>query len=438
MRFLIVVIVTLVLMSSYSFADELETLKNENVELRQRMEKLEGELKEIKQMIGERSTTAVIPVPPPVVEKVVEKEKPSVQTKYPVELYGYIKLDAAYDTARMDNGNFPRWVLSESTNDNDDEFNMTARQSRFGLNIKGPDISDSKTSGKVEVDFYEGGDENKNRLMMRHAYLQLDWPESDFSILAGQTTDVISPLFPPTVNYGIEWWSGNPGYRRPQLRLTKGFDVSGDSDLLFQCALTRTIGDTGTGFDPGDTGEDAGFPTLQGGAGYSFPLFADKKATVGLSGHWGKEEYDTDNTGGGIDYDTWSANIDITLPLAKKLTLKGEIWTGENLDTYFAGIGQGVNTTLRREIGSSGGWTALSLGPFNKWRFNLGGGIDNPEEDDLNDGNRTKNASIFGNVTYDINESVQMGLELSQWETDYKNQENGDSFRVQSSLIYNF
>lgn len=423
---------------SVSADDDIDNIKEENAQLRQRVEKMEQELKEIKKLLSERQITAEPTTPPPVA-KVTEKEKPTISTKYPVELYGYIKLDAAYDTARTDNGNFPRWVLSEATNDNDDEFNITARQSRFGLNFNGPDISSgTKTSGKVEVDFYEGGEENKNRLMMRHAYLQLEWPDTDFSLLAGQTTDLMSPLFPDTLNYSILWWSGNPGYRRPQLRLTKEFDVRDNSNFILQGALARTIGDTGTGFDPGDTGEDSGFPTLQGRAAYSFPLLTEKKTTVGISGHWGEEEYDIDNTGTSIDYDTWSGNIDLTLPVVKKLAFKGELWTGENLDTYFAGIGQGVNTTLQREIGATGGWVALNLGPFNKWRFNFGGGVDNPDDDDLSDGSRSKNVSIFGNVLYDINESVQTGLEISHWKTDYKNMENGDSIRIQSSLIYKF
>lgn len=82
-------------------------------------------------------------------------EKPAVRSKYEMDIYGFIKVDAAYDTDRMDAGNFARWVVSEDEGGDDDDFSITANQSRLGLNVKGPDLLGGKTSGKIEVDFYE-------------------------------------------------------------------------------------------------------------------------------------------------------------------------------------------------------------------------------------------------------------------------------------------
>ncbi len=406
-------------------ADEMERLKRENVELRQRVERLEAALDEIKSLLPEQ------PAP------VAGKDKPAVRSSYPVVLYGYLKFDAAYDSARTDVGNFARWVESEEDREDDDQFNATARESRLGLKFDGPEFGGASTRGRVEIDFYEGGGENKNRVMLRHAYLELNWPERDFSILAGQTSDVISPLYPYTLNYSVAWWVGNIGYRRPQFRLTKGFDVGADSHLVFQAAATRTIGDD-IAYDPGDTGEDTGFPTFQGRTALSFPFLTDEKATVGVSGHWGQEEFDMDASDNNKKFDSWSANVDVTLPIFQWLTAKGEFWTGENLDDYLGGIGQGVNQTTMDEIQSAGGWVALSLGPFGRWHYNLGAGLDDPDNGDLNDGDRSRNCAVWGNVIYDVNEAVQAGIELSRWETDYKNLEDGDSVRVQTSLIYRF
>ena len=136
-----------------------------------------------------------------------------------VSLYGTIKLDAAYDTSSIDVGNFARWVESPAVED-DDQFNLTARQTRLGLRLAGPETEALAASGRVEIDFYEGGEENKNRLMLRHAYMVVDWLEPDIELLAGQTSDLISPLVPMTLNYSVAWWAGNIGYRRPQARLT--------------------------------------------------------------------------------------------------------------------------------------------------------------------------------------------------------------------------
>ncbi len=405
-----------------------EELKRTNAELRERLDKLDKDLEEINRKIEER---------PAAVALQVEAQKPAVRSKYPVELYGYIKLDAAYDDSRVSTGNFARWVESEATNKDDDEFNMTANQTRLGLNFFGPETANLKTGGKVELDFYGGGPENKSHLMLRHAYLKVEWPQSDLSLLAGQTSDVISPLVPGTLNYTVAWWVGNPGYRRPQLRLTKGFKVGADSRLLLQAAAARTIGDS-TAFSPGDTGEDAGFPTLQGRAALSFPLLTNKKTTLGISGHWGEEEYDTDAMDNHKHYKTWSANLDVTLPICPHLALKGELFTGENLDAYLAGIGQGVNTTSRKEIASEGGWAALRCGPFGKWRFTAGGGVDNPDRDDISTGGRERNVSIFANTIYKINAAAEAGLEVSHWDTKYKGMRDGESLRYQMSFIYKF
>jgi len=189
---------------------------------------------------------------------VASADIPVIQPEYTVNLYGYTKLDACYDTSRTSAGNFAQWV--EPGKDNDNQFNMTARQTRLGLNFSGPSEDGVRTSGRLELDFYGGGAENKNLPMMRHAFMQLDWPKSGFSILAGQTSDLISPLVPSTVNYSVAWWVGDIGYRRPQLRLTQSFNMGVASQLLFQLAAVRAIG-----------GEDAGWPGFQGRTALSFP-----------------------------------------------------------------------------------------------------------------------------------------------------------------------
>ena len=315
---------------------------------------------------------------------------------------------------------------------------MTARQSRLGLKINGPKDEGLETSGRVEVDFYEGGAENKARLMMRHAYMKLDWPDDDFNIIAGQTSDVISPLYPYTLNYSVMWWTGNIGYRRPQLRLTKGLAFNDDVYLRFEGALARTIGNSTTSFTPGDAGEDAGIPGVQGRVSATLPMFGYKPGTVGVSGHWAKEELDTDATGAHRDFDSWSVNVDVTEPVNKWLTLKGEFFSGENLSAYLGGIGQGINTSRYREIGSRGGWIAAGLGPWNKWSFNVGAGMDDVDNADVDAGDLTLNRSIFGNMIYSINKNTQVGFELSHWHTEYKGQGDGDSLRAQTSLIYKF
>ncbi len=50
------------------------------------------------------------------------KERKPVWSTLDIQLYGYIKVDAAYDTTRTSPGNYVKWVDSEATKKNDNEF----------------------------------------------------------------------------------------------------------------------------------------------------------------------------------------------------------------------------------------------------------------------------------------------------------------------------
>ena len=444
-------------------------------QLKQRIEKLEKELNSVKQQMADQAAKPAAepkkPAPEPNAEKLAapaaEKpaiKAPSVADKKPVmsgldvEIYGRIKLDAVYDSARVDVGNYAKWVRPDRGNNDRSQYDVTANESRIGLLINGPKNEDIKTGGRIEMDFYGGGAENKSNPMMRHAYMTVDWLSEKFGILAGQTSDVISPLWPDTLNYSVGWWVGNIGYRRPQLRLTKEFTIDKDSSIKLEGAIARTIGRTNSGIlsaDQADTGENAGVPTFQGRISATIPMLGYKPGTIGFSGHYAKEKYDTAPSSSvpATDnriFDSWSLNLDYLQPINEWLSVKGEFFTGENLDAYLGGIGQGVRNIgtasapiYDKEIAAKGGWVQASLGPWGKWRFNVGVGIDDPKNDDLKGSGasldvRALNRSIFGNVIYAIDKNAEIGFELSQWHTEYLNSNDADSIRAQTSFIYKF
>jgi hypothetical protein len=356
-----------------------------------------------------------------------------------IQLYGKIKMDAAYDSGRADSGNFARWVESGDLYRGDGQFNATANETRFGVKITGPETENLKISGLAEIDFYGGGGEASPHPRMRHAYMTFDMPKKKLSILAGQTWDVISPLNPGTLNYTVAWWAGNIGVRRPQVRVTQGFSLNDDTELTLQGALLRNMGDV-TGFDPGDSGEDAGIPSVQARASVTFPLFGGKKSTFGLSGHFGEEEYDRNADGDHIEVYSWSGNLDAKIPITDWMTLKAEAFTGQNLDSYAGGIGTGINVVGNdvSELKSSGGWLAVSLGPWDQWSFNVGASGEIITSGITIDGTRESNSSIFGNVIYTINDHASVGFELSNWHTEYQNATGGNDVRAQTSFIYKF
>jgi hypothetical protein len=427
---------------------DLKSLQEENAQLRNRVDNLENELSEIKKTLGKPAEPTT---PAPVeftdaqmarLKKLADSKKNPVLSAFDIELYGYVKLDLAHDSALTSVGNYARWVESAQGIKDHGQFSLTADQTRLDLKATGPAHGQMQSSALVEIDFYGGGEAaNRPVPMMRLAYMNLEWPEEEFSILAGQAADVISPLWMPTLNYTVGWWQGDIGYRRPQLRLTKGFELAKDVEFKLEAAVTRDIGfDNAFTEDYSDTGQDASIPGLQGRASLTLPGFNNKPTTIGVSGHWAEEVVNNTITlANPQTVDSWSINLDLTVPITTWLSLTGEAYSGRDLFAYLGGIGQGFDTNLVRGIRDNGGWAAVTLKPTPKWQFNVGGGFDKVPKGDVPEAtSRTFNSVIFGNAQYAFTSNFTLGYEMSYLRTEYEGQEDGEDVREQLSLIYKF
>ena len=129
--------------------------------------------------------------------------------------------------------------------------------------------------------------------------------------------------------------------RRPQLRLTKGIALDDKSKLVIKVAAAREISELPTVLS-GYTYKEGPYPAMQGSVAYVAPLFTAQPVLIGLSGLWGKEEYDG-TTSGWIDFPLYALSADLLLPLVDGFTVKANAWKGTNLDSYLGGILQGVN-----------------------------------------------------------------------------------------------
>ncbi len=416
-----------------------------------RINRLEQELAELKTQVHTKSI-----VNPGQAEATKKAESPSAPlvstgsgTK--IQFYGFTRFDASYDTGQISPGNIALWAQPKTAGNNDAEWNLTAGATRLGLNLSGPDTETMKLTGNIEFDFLTTiSAENNQTPRLRHGYLKAYWPASDFSIIAGQTWDVISSLIPFVDDPALMWDAGNIGSRHPQVRFTKGFPAGEKGHIEVAAAASRTIGEKNyTGeIIATDPGKDAFMPTLQGRIAWSAPLLVKTQpATIGISGHYGQEEWDTDNQGNHKTLDSWSCNLELTMPICPKMTLAGEYFTGTNLDDYYGGIGQGVNPSpsIIKEIRSNGGWASLRFAFNPETSFSFGAGIDDPNNNDLpqfdstgKNYSRTKNQTIFGTLVNKITPNLILGLQLAQWKTDYFNGDRGNALRAQSSITYKF
>ncbi len=421
-------------------------LQTESLQLR--IEKLEQELNELKQLMKKQQERNLEGVKEVKIEQNAEistkkTTKEAAEThatnKFQFEPYGYVKLDASYDDSRTNYGNFVLYVPRELENKSDDEFNMTARQTRLGMNITASHFTEWTARARIEVDFYGDGStthENKAEPMLRHAFLRFN--KEGLSIIAGQTSDVISPLNPYTLNYTVGWGAGNIGYRRPQLGLTTDYSLNDKNRLLTAVSVARTSGlvNEDLDLDGQNDGEETGIPSIQARLALATKCFNEKESVFGLSGHYGEEEVNWETFERKLK--SWSINLDFDIPLAEQISLKGEAFVGRNLDDYFGGILQGVNVVTREGIKAKGGWAQVRYQPDEKWKVHAGFGLDDPSDEYLDPGMRAKNTFIYLNGLFEVIPAVTVGLEYSHWETEYKEMNRGTDNRVQASFIYNW
>ncbi len=370
--------------------------------------------------------------------------KTAVRGKRAVEIYGYIKLDASVDNG-IDPGNFARYAKSGVR---DSQSCMTAKESRLGLSFL-REGNAGKVSGKVEIDFCgTGGDENKGLPMMRHAYMELSSPSRKRSLLAGQSSDVIAPLNPASINYTVYWYAGNIGYRRPQVRFTQA-SGSGNTSLTAQVAVCRTIGESAAfvlaspaavTFVDASSGEDSGYPTVEGRIALATGAPSGANLALGIYAQLGQEQFDPFG-----DFMTSCVGGDLTFVPLRKVEIKSEAWKGRNLDAFLGGIGQGMNLKNTKigeaplkEIHAQGGWVAVVLGPFGRVKCYGGAGVDDPTDKDLNGKNRSRNQAAWSGVSVNVESATRVAVEYSYFDTRYLDAPMGFSHRGQVSLIYDF
>lgn len=352
----------------------------------------------------------------------------------PLSIYGFARLDVLLNDSRMSSLDDPSYVMNEPAGGQlESELTMTPRLSRVGLSIDRWEIKDDRIfgEGKVEIDFAGGGGANAIRL--RHAYASISAMrrERGVELLAGQTWDLASPLFPSAQNDTQLRYAGNLGDRRPQLRLA--LHPSNMLQLSVAAAAPAVL-DPGAGpgdpADPDGDGRDAPMTSSRPMLQWLLELRGrigrrDQVARLGISGHAARAELPD-----GTTRPSTSVGAHFYLPLVPQVVVLGEGYFGTNLAELGGGIGQGINMTTREGVRSLGGWLELALLPTQRHMLAVGTSVDSARDEDLEPGDRERNGTIYSVLRYKPHPALQLGLEHLYWKTEYKGMPRGVANRM--------
>jgi hypothetical protein len=325
------------------------------------------------------------------------------------------------------------------------DFFLDTRRTRLGLDVIGPRIAacgNAQSSGKVEIDFHgEFVAENRPGVLLRHAYGEIK--NEEFRLLAGQTWDVVSPLYPSMLSYSVLYAQGNIGYRRAQVRLERYVSLPTDQQLTLQMSINQNVINDFTD-DPGVEPESVGWPLIEGRVAYSDDTrdWIAGPVSLGFSGHIGEQGFDFVTVGPPLNLPpqddarirTWSLNVDLRVPITNQSGFQGEYFMGENLSTFLGGIAQGVCPCLRRPIRSHGGWVELWHDWSPDYQSHLGFGVDDPNGNDMLFG-RTYNQVLFANIVHDVTEFLIIGFELSLNKTTFKETRPGEPIPITGESV---
>ncbi len=373
--------------------------------------------------------------------------------------YGFVRFDAIYDDSRMSNHQFPMYALSEDElagPANDSRTTLHPRLTRFGAKLGAFDLpAPWSARALIEIDFQNGGRESREVIRMRQGYFEVR--RGDLAILAGQTWDLISPLYPAANNDGMMWNAGNLGDRRPQARVSWTPSV-GQGAIALAVAATQTGAVDSKDLDGNGTldGSDAAEPGVQGRAGYARAFDSGASLKAGAWGHFAREET-ASPVGEEREFESWVGGFDVSLFPHAKFGVEGEGWSGENLSDIRGGIGQGINRFTGRAVASKGGWAQVVLKPHAKVAVFAGYAIDDPDDEDvptleeatsksgansaiqaLGDTGRTKNEAAFGVVRVRPWAPLQIALEYIHWKTAYAGLDEGTDNRIDAHTTLYF
>ena len=357
-------------------------------------------------------------------------------------LGGVVSADFYYNHARPLAPGIPFFLTPRSPfGFNQDTFDANARATTlFGL-VKGPKVCDFETGALVAVCLF-----NDALIVDRYGILPIQaWGElknDDWRFAAGLQFDVFSPLNPNMLTFSLLGGSGNAGVGFPgQARVERYLHPSCNEQITLTVALSEPVSTTVN--NQLALNEDNGFPNLEARAAWAYgPLTGegvDKKRPleVGVSGLLGQIR--TTQAATRVVADVWGLAADVRWAITPCYGVQGEIFAGQTLGSYTAGILQNTNVSTFAGVHAAGGWVEgyYYLVP-EKLHAHVGYGIDDPLDGDLALGQPVRNETYFANLIWQATKHIRVGGELTYRRTEYTLLRNNDGMGFQTQVQWKF
>ena len=154
------------------------------------------------------------------------------ESEWGINFNGFVKTDANFDTREsvtIREGHFLLYPTPEKLDPKGNDinahpqFNILSIQTRLTGKITAPDFLGAKTSGVLEGAFFGHSDSDINGFRLRHAFLNLDWGNSELIIGQYWHPMFVLEAFPQVVSFntGVPF---QPFARNPQIKFTQHFN----------------------------------------------------------------------------------------------------------------------------------------------------------------------------------------------------------------------
>jgi hypothetical protein len=353
------------------------------------------------------------------------QSKVEASQKLPLRLTGMVVFNA-YMNGRL-NGGFENPILASAG-----PWNATGggtlRQSVLGLQYESPQtVFGAKVSGSLYMDFFGGSTSSLNHLMrLRTATVSLDW--NGTSIMFGQDKPLISPRDPNSyAQIGVSplTGAGNLWLWQPQVRIEHDFKFGRDFGLRAQAAViqTRQLGDStdNNGYSPYLPPPVTPLPIEQAQPGV--------EGRFEVWGRWGENRrieiapgfHENGSTAGSSDISSRLFSVDWLIKPIEHFEFSGAFFNGQNVANLGA-LPQGFivgQYDHAAAVHSTGGWAQIRIPVTDRLSFNIYGGQQNDQRNQLLFGNIGINQSYAANAMYRIAPNVIVSLEGGQVRTTY-------------------